>query len=72
MIELPVNVFNFIIFASINIGITFGLLLVFVKRINQKANQLLGSIPIIIAFWNSWVLGIDFNLYTSFPILITQ
>lgn len=66
MIELPVNIFNLIIFASIIIGVTFGLLLILVKRINCKGNRFLGCIPIIIALWNCWVLGIDFKLYESF------
>ncbi len=69
MIELPVNIYNFMILASIIIGITFGLLLVLVKRINHKGNRFLGCLPIIMAFWNCWVLGIDFKLYTSFPSL---
>ncbi len=65
MIELPFNIFNFLILISIIIGITFGLLLILVRRINHKANLFLGFVPIIIALWNSWVLGIDFKLYDS-------
>ncbi len=69
MIELPITIFNSIIFVSIGIGFTFGLLLIFTKRENINANRFLGFLPIIIALWNCWVLGIDFKLYSSFPYL---
>lgn len=68
-IQVSVNIFNFIILASIVIGITFGLLLLFTRRINYKANYFLGFLSIIIALWNCWVLGIDFNLYNFFDVL---
>lgn len=66
MIQLPVNIFNFIILTSVIIGIVFGLLLIFTKRINQRTNRFLGFVPIIISLWNCWVLGVDFGLYSSF------
>lgn len=66
MIQLPVNIFNFTILTSVVIGLTFGLLLIFTKRFNQRANRFLGFVPVIIALWNCWVLVIDFDLYRFF------
>ncbi|WP_282086999.1 helix-turn-helix domain-containing protein [Aquimarina algiphila] len=69
MIQLPVNILNFTILVSVIIGITFGILLIFTKRFNLKANRFLGLVPIIISLWNCWVLLIDFDLYTLHNVL---
>ncbi|WP_074410372.1 MULTISPECIES: helix-turn-helix domain-containing protein [Aquimarina] len=67
MCEFNLNIFNLIIIASICIGITFGLLLIFTKRINKKANVLLGLVTFIIVFWNIWILSLDFQITNYIP-----
>ncbi len=67
MCEFNLNFFNLIIIASVFIGFTFGLLLIFTRRINQKANVLLGLVTFIIVFWNIWVLSIDFQITNYLP-----
>ena len=67
MSEFNLNPFNFLIIASVFIGATFGLLLIFTKRINRKANILLGLVMFIIIFWNIWVLSLDFQIHHSYP-----
>ncbi|SNQ44536.1 helix-turn-helix domain-containing protein [Cellulophaga lytica] len=62
MCELNLNFYNFIIIASIFIGTTFGLLLIFTKRANRKANILLGIVTFIIVFWSVWILSLDFQI----------
>ncbi|GLR17225.1 helix-turn-helix domain-containing protein [Portibacter lacus] len=69
MFEIQVNVSNLTILASVFIGLTFAMLLIFAKRINQKANRLLGFLMLIIVLWNIWVLIVDFKLYNHFPML---
>jgi AraC-like DNA-binding protein len=72
MCEFNLNFFNLIIIASVFIGATFGLLLIFTKRINRKANVLVGLVTFIIVFWNIWVLSLDFQItnYLSYFYLI--
>ncbi len=55
------------ILASVFIGITFSLLLIFSKRINQEANRFLGLAALVIVLWNIWVLShdLDFFRYAS-------
>ncbi|PKB42512.1 AraC family transcriptional regulator [Cellulophaga sp. RHA19] len=67
MCEFNLTFFNFIIIVSVFIGTTFGLLLIFTKRINRKANVLLGLAMFIIIFWNVWVLSLDFEISNYFP-----
>lgn len=67
MCEFNLNVFNFIIIASVFIGTTFGLLLIFTRRINRKANVLLGLVTFIIVFWNIWILSLDFQITNYLP-----
>lgn len=67
MYEFNLNFFNFIIIASVFIGATFGLLLIFTKRVNRKANILLGLVMFIIVFWNIWVLSLDFEINNYLP-----
>ncbi|WP_109098564.1 AraC family transcriptional regulator [Aquimarina sp. AU58] len=67
MCEINLNIFNLIIIASICIGTTFGLLLIFTKRINKKANVLLGLVTFIIVFWNIWILSLDFQITNYIP-----
>lgn len=67
MCEFNLNIFNLIIIASIFIGTTFGLLLIFTKRINKKANVLLGLVTFIIVFWNVWILSLDFQINNYIP-----
>ena len=66
MCELNLNIFNLVIIASIFIGTTFGSLLIFTKRINRKANFLLGLVVFIIVLWNIWVISIDFQFTRYF------
>lgn len=68
MCELNLNLLNLIIIASVFIGITFGMLLLFTKRINKKANILLGLVTFIVVFWNIWVLSLDFQITDYFPL----
>lgn len=42
---------------SLVIGILLGMLLIFLKRANQKANRFLGIVPLILVFWQCWVLA---------------
>ncbi len=67
MYELPLNLYNLVIIASVFIGLSFGLLLLFTKRINQSANRYLGGLALIIVFWNIWVLSLDLNIFRYFP-----
>jgi len=67
MCEFNLNFFNLIIIASVFIGTTFGLLLIFTRRINKKANVFLGLVTFIIVFWNIWVLSIDFKITNYLP-----
>ena len=67
MCEFNLNFFNLIIIASVFIGVTFGLLLIFTKRINRKANILLGLVTFIIVFWNIWILSLDFKVTNYLP-----
>ena len=67
MYTLDLNVFNFIIIASVFIGLCFSLLLIFAKRINQKANQFLGFLALVIVFWNVWVLSLDLDVFRYLP-----
>jgi len=67
MCEFNLNLFNFIILASIFIGTTFGLLLIFTKRINSSANRLLGLLTFVIVLWNIWILSIDFQITKYVP-----
>lgn len=68
MCESNLNLFNLIIIASVFIGTTFGMLLIFTKRINRKANILLGLVTFIIVLWNIWVLSLDFQITNYFPL----
>lgn len=68
MYTLDLNAFNLIIIASVFIGLCFGLLLIFTKRINQKANGYLGILALIIVFWNIWVLSLDLDIFRYFPL----
>ncbi len=68
MSELNLNIYNLIIVASVFIGTTFGFLLIFTKRINRKANILLGLLTFIIVLWNIWILSIDFQVSNFIPL----
>ena len=67
MYELDLNIFNLLIIASVFVGLTFGLLLIFTKRINQTANRFLGLAALIIVLWNIWVLSLDLDIFRYFP-----
>lgn len=67
MCEFNLNFYNLIIIASVFIGTTFGLLLIFTRRINRKANILLGLVSFIIVFWNIWILSLDFQIANYLP-----
>lgn len=67
MYELDLNIYNIVIIASVFVGLVFGLLLLFTKRINQKANRYLGGLSLIIVFWNVWVLSLDLDIFRYFP-----
>lgn len=67
MCELDVNIYNLLIVGSVFIGTTFGLLLFWTKRINKKANQLLGLVTFIIVLWNIWILSLDFQIHHHIP-----
>lgn len=66
-LELDVTPYNIIILATIFVGVTFSMLLIFTQRINQKANVFLGLVLVIITLWMAWVLGIDFDMDRYFP-----
>ncbi|RKN13081.1 AraC family transcriptional regulator, partial [Aquimarina sp. AD1] len=67
MCEFNLNIFNLLIIASVFIGTTFGLLLILTKRINKKANVLLGLLTFIIVLWNIWILSLDFQVTNYLP-----
>lgn len=67
MCEFNLNFYNLIIIASVFIGTTFGILLVFTRRINRKANILLSIVTFIIVFWNIWILSLDFQITNYLP-----
>jgi len=67
MYSLDLNPFNLIIIASVFIGLCFACLLIFAKRINQKANRFLGLLSLVIVFWNIWVLSLDLDLFRYLP-----
>jgi putative ABC transport system permease protein len=59
--------YDLVFLGAIFIGLTFTLLLWFVKRINRIANRFLGLALATIILWMVWVLGIDIRLGTYFP-----
>ncbi len=65
--EVILNFYNLIIIGSVFIGATFGLLLIFTKRINKKANVFLGLVTFVIVFWNIWILSLDLHMANYFP-----
>lgn len=67
MFEIQLNIFNLIIMASVFIGLTFSLLLIFSKRINKTANQFLGLASFVIVLWNVWVLSHDLDFFRYAP-----
>lgn len=67
MCEFSINIFNLIIIASVCVGATFGLLLIFTRRINRKANRFLGLLTLVIVLWNLWILSIDFQITRYLP-----
>jgi AraC-like DNA-binding protein len=66
-LDLKINVYNLLILASVFIGLTFCLLLIFSKRINQKANRFLGLAALVIVLWNIWVLSHDLDFFRYAP-----
>ncbi len=70
--DFKINLYNLLILASVFIGLTFSLLLIFSKRINQTANRFLGLASLVIVFWNIWVLShdLDFFRYAKYFYLI--
>lgn len=65
--EFQINIFNLLILASVFIGLTFSLLLILSKRINQKANRFLGLAALVIVLWNIWVLSHDLDFFRYTP-----
>ncbi|PIB23618.1 AraC family transcriptional regulator [Maribacter sp. 4U21] len=67
MLDFQINIFNLLILASVFIGLTFSLLLIFSKRINQRANRFLGFASLVIVSWNIWVLSHDLDFFRYAP-----
>lgn len=65
--DFKINLYNLLILASVFIGLTFCLLLIFSKRINQKANRFLGLASLVIVLWNIWVLSHDLDFFRYVP-----
>ena len=65
--DFKINFFNLLILGSVFIGLTFSLLLIFSKRINQKANRFLGLASLVIVLWNIWVLSHDLDFFRYAP-----
>ena len=65
--DFKINIFNLFILASVFIGLTFSLLLIFSKRINQNANRFLGFAALVIVLWNIWVLSHDLDFFRYAP-----
>ncbi len=65
--DFQINIFNLLILASVFIGLTFSLLLIFSKRINQRANRFLGFASLVIVLWNIWVLSHDLDFFRYAP-----
>ena len=67
MYQLDLNIFNLIIIASVFVGFVFSVLLIFTKRVNQRANLFLGLLSLVIVLWNIWVLSLDLDVFRYFP-----
>ncbi|WP_245603195.1 helix-turn-helix domain-containing protein [Maribacter antarcticus] len=67
ILDFKINVYNLLILASVFIGVTFSLLLLFSKRINKKANRFLGLAALVIVLWNIWVLSHDLDFFRYAP-----
>lgn len=69
MSNLLYQIATYVNVISLVIGITLGLLLIFTKRTNRKANRFLGFIPIIIILWQCWVLVTTHDTFRYFQFL---
>ena len=65
--DFQINFYNLLILASVFIGLTFSLLLIFSRRINQRANRFLGLASLVIVLWNIWVLSHDLDFFRYAP-----
>jgi len=54
---------------SLIIGILLGVLLILLRRANQKAHRFLGFVPIIMAVWQCWVLATTHGAFRYFEFL---
>lgn len=54
---------------SLVLGIALGLLLIFTKRANQKANRFLGYILIITVIWQCWLVATTNNLFRYYEFI---
>src|ERR1700744_1523076 len=66
MYTFHINLYDLIFLGTIFIGLTFALLLIFTKRVNQTANRFLGLALGAIVLWMVWILGIEVRLDTYF------
>lgn len=63
MIELTFNAYSLLISIALIIAVTFGLLLLFSRRQNKKADRYLALVLFIVALWNLSILILDLYLY---------
>ena len=56
------NAYDLFFVATIVVGLAFGALLIFTRRLNQSANRFLGLAVLTITAWMAWVLAIDTRL----------
>lgn len=62
-----INAFDLAFTGTIFVGLTFAVLLIFTKSVNQAAKKLLGLALIVMVLWMIRLLGIDVRLGTYYP-----
>jgi len=63
MIELTFNFYSLSLSIAFIIAITFGLLLLFSRHKNKKADRFLAALLFIVALWNASLLVLDLGIY---------
>jgi len=62
LFDFTFNVYSLLISIALIIAITFGLLLLFSRHINKKADRFLAALLFIVALWNASVLILDLGI----------
>ncbi len=63
MFDITFNIINLLISVSLIVALSFGLLLLIPRGINNKADKFLAALMLVIAFWNASLLTLDLGIY---------